>query len=721
MVFILQRLQVNFPMKQSIHFLLPIYLLSVSIALSASAATPDTTIKPETETQLEANEQIETLVVSATRFAVNSNKTPLSVNQLDEQTMQLVGHRHIQELLLRVPGINLHRGDGQEYLPALRSPVLTGAGACGSILTAEDGIALRAAGFCNINELFEAHTEQAQSIEVIRGPGASIYGSNALHGVINVLTPLLPLTYHRSLGVELGPDHYSRLKLGGGYSDEHHAVGTQLSTTHSDSFRHDSGYTQQKLTVKYQYQQSAFEATVGMSLSNLNQETAGFIEGKDAYKNRSLARQNENPEAFRDAESLRIWSRFKFTVNTADQVLITPYARYTRMDFFQHFLPGTPLEKNGQKSLGLQTAWHQELSSSLTFINGLDAEFTKAFLQQDQQHPTTGSTFLQATIPQGNHYDYEVDATNLAAFTLLNWTLNQNLAVQAGLRYDSMRYNYNNLALDGRTRDDGSLCGFGGCRYSRPSDRIDTFHNWSPKLGVNYQILPHQFAFLNLSRGFRAPQATELYRLQREQTVASLDSEHLDSLEIGLKGSLEQAHYQLAFYFMKKENVIFRDSNFFNIADGQTEHKGVELQFQYKLRPDLTFSLNANFARHYYNHSRQSNGINLKNNDIDTAPRYFGNTQLQWQPYPEWLTELEWVYVSRYYLDPENLHKYPGHDLFNLRIRWSPSSTFETYMRISNLADTRYAERADYTQFSQERYFPGLPRTMMIGLQWRWE
>ena len=43
--------------------------------------------------------------------------------------------------------------------------------------------------FANINELFEAHGEVAERIDVIKGPASALYGSNAIHGVINVITP----------------------------------------------------------------------------------------------------------------------------------------------------------------------------------------------------------------------------------------------------------------------------------------------------------------------------------------------------------------------------------------------------------------------------------------------------------------------------------------------------------------------------------------------------
>ena len=87
--------------------------------------------------------------------------------------------------------------------------------------------------------------------------------------------------------------------------------------------------------------------------------------------------------------------------------------------------------------------------------------------------------------------------------------------------------------LAGRTDEQGLECGFGGCRFSRPDDRSDDFLQWSPQLGLNYQPNKNNSLFLSLSHGFRMPQATELYRLQREQTVADLKPTELTGADAG--------------------------------------------------------------------------------------------------------------------------------------------------------------------------------------------
>ena len=112
-----------------------------------------------------------------------------NVERLGREAIGEVRHQHVHELFTRVPGVWLSRGSGQEHLTAIRSPVLTGAGSCGAFLMLEDGVPIRPAGFCNVNQLFELNTEQASAIEILRGPGSALYGSNALHGIVNVLVP----------------------------------------------------------------------------------------------------------------------------------------------------------------------------------------------------------------------------------------------------------------------------------------------------------------------------------------------------------------------------------------------------------------------------------------------------------------------------------------------------------------------------------------------------
>jgi len=674
-------------------FTIPLALLVVSSTAALSHAAGD----------------LQEIQVTATRTATPIAQLVGNSAALDQRDLAMVKAVHIQEVLARLPGVGLHRNNGQEYLPAIRSPVLTGAGACGSFLVAEDGIPLRPAGFCNVNELFEAHSEAASRIEVIRGPGNALYGSNALHGVINVIAPARFASDWRMV-LEGGPNDYGRLGLAGGGDSLAFAF-----TGSSDSgYRDDSGVDQQKLSLRHRHRGDGVTVTSGLTAVNLNQETAGFIEGEDAYKDRSLARTNPNPEAYRDARALRLWSRIEQAGEQPGWV-VTPYGRWSEMDFLQHFLPGQPLEENGQHSAGVQSALYL-YSDASRLIVGLDAELTRGWLRQSQDSPTQGSAFLQATIPVGKHYDYDVDAWQLAPFAQWDWSFAPGWKLSAGLRYEHMDYSYDNRMVDGRVREDGTSCPLGGCRYSRPADRDDQFDNFSPKLGLLYNLGSDHQVFATLARGFRAPQGVELYRLERAQQVADLDSEQLNSLELGLRGGGEKLNYEVVAYTMAKDNVIFRDTDFFNVSNGETEHRGLELALNYQLSQAFDLSLAASVARHRYAYREILNGIDIDGNDVDTAPRHFGAAQLGWTIAEGARAELEWQHMGSYYTDPENRHRYGGHDVLHLRGSWQLSPRLTLSARLLNILDTKYAERADFTSFGGDRYFPGEPRSLYLVL-----
>ena len=62
----------------------------------------------------------------------------------------------------------------------------------------------------------------------------------------------------------------------------------------------------------------------------------------------------------------------------------------------------------------------------------------------------------------------------------------ERVALVGSVQAERLAYDYDNRFLDGNTRDDGTTCGFGGCLYTRPADRDDTFTDFAGRLGVEF-------------------------------------------------------------------------------------------------------------------------------------------------------------------------------------------------------------------------------------------
>ena len=650
---------------------------------------------------------LDELVVTASKSAQSVRTVPSNIAVLPTEALQAIGHVHINEAMQRVAGVWISRGNGQEHLTAIRSPVLTGAGSCGAFLMAQDGVPLRSAGFCNVNELLESASELAERIEVVRGPGSATHGSNALHGVVNIITPGVEAGL-RQLRLEAGPYDYYRGRLALSSA----RLRLDVTGASDGGYKDDSGFGQQKLLLTHQTAMDKLPVTTSLAVTNLNQETAGFIQGHEAYKDAGLRRSNPNPEAHRDVRAIRLVSTITTDWGGAE-LKLRPYLRSVESTFLQHFLPGQPVEEQGQDSIGFQ-AHLSDASGS--WVTGLELELTQGYLQETQEAPTQGSAFLVATIPTGKHYDYEVDATLAAAFAEYRAGLGDNLSLIVGARYEFMQYDYDNLMLAGRTRDDGTPCSRGGCRFNRPADRKDSFSNASPRLGLIYELgAAHQW-YGQLARGFRAPQATELYRLQGGQQISNIDPEQLDSVEVGFRGSTDALSYDLSLFAMRKDNFIFRDTARQNVDNGETSHQGVEASIQWQLTESLEASWAFTYARHRYENNPALSTTPLEGKDIDTAPRTLGSANLAWTPSDRHRLELEWVHIGKHYIDPQNEHRYEGHDLLHLRGSWQASERHSVFYRVMNLANRDYAERADYG-FGSYRYFVGTPLGVYLGVE----
>ena len=135
------------------------------------------------------SEEIQEIVILEKKLSsLNGWSNNQSITSISEKELDDLDAQHPKQIFRRSPGLWISRGSGQEHLTAIRSPVLTGPGACGSFLVLEDGLPVRPTGFCNVNGLFETFFEMASGLETITGPASARYGANAMHGVINILS-----------------------------------------------------------------------------------------------------------------------------------------------------------------------------------------------------------------------------------------------------------------------------------------------------------------------------------------------------------------------------------------------------------------------------------------------------------------------------------------------------------------------------------------------------
>ncbi|WP_158272079.1 TonB-dependent receptor [Marinicauda salina] len=648
-----------------------------------------------------AQEDGDVIVVTAARIAEarDAGATPVAV--LGEAELTRLGSHHIAEALNRAPGVFINRGNGVEHLTAIRSPVLTGGAGAGSFLFLEDGVALRAPGFANVNGLFEAADALAARVEVIRGPGAAVYGSNALHGLVNVITQD-PREAGRLAEIEAGSFGRLRARAFAGGETRFGAGFIGASVRHEDGWRDDASLDRGTLQFRADTELGATELSLRGTFLDIDQETATYVGGFKAYEDEALSRANADPEAFRNARSARLSLHLGRRLSEDWRATGVVYGRSNDLAFRLHFLPSEALELSGHDSLGLQSALVRETDRG-RLMAGVDLDWTRGYLFEDQTRPTLGP-FIQ-----GVHYDYEIDALVVAGFVQGRLDVGDSLAIEGGARLETTAYDYDNLTADGAVG-----------RYLRPADRSDDYTTVAPHLGFTYDASENIQLFGRAARGVRAPQTAELYRLQPGQVIEGIDPETLDSLEAGVRVGLPRdGRIEVTGFVMEKENVFFRDADGFNVTDGATDHVGVEVDLHAPITDTLAVRGSLTWADHEYAFDRPVGRSSESISDgaqVDTAPEWLWNARLIWTPVETATAELEWVHVGEYFLDAANSASYEGHDVINVRGRYALRDGLEVFAAIRNAGDVRYAERADFA-FGGYRYFPGEPRSVSIGVR----
>ena len=552
---------------------------------------------------------------------------------LGENALETIARDHPAEVLNTLPAVNIQMNSGQEHLIALRSPVLTGGAGQGSFLILENGVPTRSSAFGNVNGLFEPLHELAYGVDVVVGPGSAKYGSNAVHGLINFELPNPSIASSR---IDVSVSSLERQSLRGILNvSEDTLVG--LSIVNDTGWRANTGVDQQKFYAAHAFELGTWEGLAWLSATNLNQETADFIQGPKAYRDHDVAKGNDDPDAFRDAQSARLALQLVREGQEVD-VRISPYARWQEMEFRQHFLPYRGFEENGHSAFGLQTRADWRASDVVTLRFGFDTDFARGYLIETQPEPF-GFFPGDTRFPQGVHYDYDVDTEVYALWAEFDWQASERLKLLAGLREEVQFYDYST----------NIPAGING-RFNVAEDRTDDFELFTPKVGLVYDVTDLDAVFLNIARGQRAPQASDLYRLQSQQLPGEARVETLDSFEAGFRGSTMDGalSYQIAAYTADKENFFFRDADGLNVSGGTTRHQGVDAIW--RLNWDNMFGIegSVSWSDQIYTFDRPANGI-VDGNQIDTAPEWLADLTFVWAPkrrFPGKSRPNMWVSIS---------------------------------------------------------------------------
>ncbi|MEP7382380.1 MAG: TonB-dependent receptor [Gemmatimonadota bacterium] len=665
-----------------------------------------------------AAQVIAPLIVSATREAQRRNDASATIDVLDGVSLREARASHPAGIAQRIPGVHVSQLSGEGHSTAIRQPISTKP----LYLYLEDGVPTRSTGFFNHNALYEVNLPQSGGMEVLKGPGTALYGSDAIGGVINVLTRPAPATPSAELSLEGGDYGYRRLLATGGFTSGLHGLRLDVNRTSADGFKDDAPYKRYSGTIRHDLtttQGWAFRTVV--TGTSVEQRDVFALSGAQFVDRPAL---NRSPIAFRDVSALR-WSTAAELEVGSSLLSVTPYARHNVLKL----LPNWQLTFNPEvwdtrnDSYGMLVKYRRDFAPLRTrVIAGADFDLSPgSVVYNGIATAKSGADSAWTSYTVGaTHYDYDVTYRQASPYIHAEFSPVKRARIDAGLRYDHSGYSYDSRLPEVQTG-----------RFRVPGDTSISFSRWSPKIGMTVDVTHDLNVYASFRQGFRAPAQGQLFQQGSNLNTVGLKPVTASSAEVGLRGSLtRRVSFQLALYDMRVKNDILSVLDTQGITTssnaGETRHRGLELgtgiALASSLRLDAAYSSSSQRYVTWVIPVGSSNK-SYAGNTLEQAPHTLANLLLTWHPrsFHGGRLAAEWSSTGRYFMDAENTHAYGGFELWTLHGNYVVRGLGEVFARVTNLTNRRYAELVSYTAFNKEQFTPGNPRMVYAGLRWAWQ
>ena len=165
---------------------------------------------------------MDTVVSSVSRQESTVGRSPAAVFVITPEMIRRSGARNIPDLLRMAPGVQVARIDANKWAISIRGFNYRYAG---KLLVQIDGRAVYRQGFGGViwNEQ-DVLLQDVERIEIIRGPGATVWGANAVNGIINIITKAATETQGALVVVGVGTEErgFSAVRYGGQWGEDVH-------------------------------------------------------------------------------------------------------------------------------------------------------------------------------------------------------------------------------------------------------------------------------------------------------------------------------------------------------------------------------------------------------------------------------------------------------------------------------------------------------------------
>jgi iron complex outermembrane receptor protein len=644
-------------------------LLLASTFLQAQEAPPVQKAEEKGE------QKIGQTIVTARKVEEPVADVPVSASVVTGEDIQQGGLQSVAEAAHRAPNVHYTEFTSRR----LSFPFIRGIGSGQgdpAVVTYVDGVPQLSNSSTNLPFL------DVERIEFLRGPQGTLYGRNALGGLVHVITEPPSMEAETSADMSFGEFNFEEYRLSATGPLDYDNLAFRLGGMYSrrDGFT-TNDFTGNDLDSRDEYfgrGQLLFtpdkDTAIDLSLSGETARDGGFALGfLDAIRdNPHHVSQDFEGKSDRDIVTPSITWREKG--DATEFTSITAYEDWSILetsDFDFSVLDGVRRKtKEDQQYLYQELRWSSLKDDNAGGGNGWDLSWlagmsgfnadSDRYAQNDLRPGGVGILF---PVPGLDTTDGEFDDLGLAGFASTS-ARKEAFEVTVGVRYD---YEQKEAGVN-HTFDTG------GFQVLDDSQSLDeSFDEFVPQASLAWHFDKDSMLYTSAARGFKAGG----FNLSAPSDQLAFDPETNTSYELGYKTAWPASRIQLAasvFYIDWNDmQLSLFDAQFGGFVDnaGESTSQGFELEAAAEVMDGLTVNAGFGYTDTEFDKYTDPYGVDVSGNDLTFAPestfavglQYMWETRRDLRPF----VRADWTDVGKFFYDPQNLES-ESYQLLDLRV-----------------------------------------------------
>lgn len=652
--------------------------------------------------------ELREITVHAFESAKNPLTTTATVGMLSPRSLNRFSNYTWANAVNTIPGVRMEERSPGSYRFSVRGSLIRSPFGVRNVKFYWNGIPFTdASGNTPLNSVdFGA----IQSMEIIKGPGSSIYGAGTGGVVLMQSRPENEFQNRVEQSVSFGKYGFqsrnSTLQIGD--------ISIQYGHSEQDGYRAHSNMVRDaiRITSASRIGEKGSLSLLGM-YSDLYYQTPGGINLAQYQTNPKLARQSTPTVPGSQAQKAAIYTRLamlggNYVLTLSDSWTQSTALYLTYTDFANPFISN--FEKRDENGIGGRNIWQNKSgwgNIKTNWTSGFEWQYGKS--AQRNYDNKGGVADKQQTVE-------DIRTTNLSVFSQLEAIVLSDLTLSAGLSYNTSRYKYERYFPLPFNEDQKTFDGI-----------------FIPRFAANKVIARNWSLTASYSGGFSPPTLQEV-RPSAGGFRKDLEAEKGNNTEIGIRKAGKVISGELSVYHFGLRNAIVRRVNEtgaeYFINAGKTRQNGLEWTIAWDIlsNPQLPAMLKlwntGTYTKYTYEEFQQAD-VDLSGKLIPGIPRFSQTTGLDILLKYGVSAFVTYQHGDAFYLNDANTVKNTAYNQWTARISWKKSWGHHLYSELSALAEKVnagiYSLGYDLNAFGN-RYYNGAPKNnLWAGLKIGWE